>query len=108
MKYTDKKKQRLSLIKISALVMIFMLTAPILIIAQNKKKTDKSELKRPQYRNLFKEAGYSQIEIDKKLAKAYYDVFEGPDKVYFEEGDSLGYVSDVKNKDAVLKECHTE
>jgi oligosaccharide reducing-end xylanase len=100
MKNTDRKKQSLSLIKISALVMIFMLTVPILTIGQNNKKTDISELKRPQYRNLFKEAGYSQIEIDKKLAKAYYDVFEGPDKVYFEEGDSLGYVSDVKNKDA--------
>jgi oligosaccharide reducing-end xylanase len=56
-----------------------------------------------QYRNLFLEAGYSQAEIDAKLAKAYYDVFEGPNKVYFEVGDTMGYVSDVKNKD-----CRTE
>lgn len=88
------------LMRLRVLILIFALIVPALVISQNKKKTEKSELKRPQYRNLFKEAGYSQTEIDKKLTKAYYDVFEGPDKVYFEEGDSLGYVSDVKNKDA--------
>ncbi|TDD99491.1 glycosyl hydrolase family 8 [Flavobacterium cellulosilyticum] len=82
------------------IVMILGLLVPVLAISQNKKKSEKMESKRPQYRNLFKEAGYSQVEIDKKLAKAYYDVFEGPDHVYFEEGDSLGYVSDVKNNDA--------
>jgi len=53
-----------------------------------------------KYRNVFLEAGYSQAEIDAKLAKAYYDVFEGPNKVYFEVGDDMGYVSDVKNHDA--------
>ena len=53
-----------------------------------------------EYRNLFLEAGYSQVEIDAKLEKAYYDVFEGPDKVYFEVEDSLAYISDVKNEDA--------
>jgi oligosaccharide reducing-end xylanase len=53
-----------------------------------------------KYRNVFLEAGYSQADIDAKLAKAYYDVFEGPTKVYFEVGDSMGYVSDVKNHDA--------
>lgn len=26
--------------------------------------------------------------------------FEGPNRIYFEVGDSLGYVSDLKNKDA--------
>ncbi|MEI6948149.1 glycosyl hydrolase family 8 [Paraflavisolibacter sp. H34] len=52
------------------------------------------------YPNLFREAGYSQADIDKKLARAYYDVFEGPNRVYFEVGDSMGYVSDVKNNDA--------
>lgn len=84
----------------SILVLIWVCMIPFLAISQNKKKTVKSEFKTPQYRNLFKEAGYSQVEIDQKLAKAYYDIFEGPNHVYFEEGDSLGYVSDVKNKDA--------
>ena len=53
-----------------------------------------------KYRNVFLEAGYKQEEIDAKLAKAYYDVFEGPNRVYFEVGDSMAYVSDLKNHDA--------
>lgn len=53
-----------------------------------------------KYRNVLAEAGYKQKDIDAKLAKAYYDVFEGPQRVYFEVGDSMGYVSDVKNNDA--------
>ncbi|MRX40263.1 glycoside hydrolase [Flavobacterium sp. LC2016-23] len=87
-------------VEIRILVLFFVWIIPVVGISQNKKKTEKSEFKAPQYRNLFKEAGYSQTEIDKKLTKAYYDVFEGPERVYFKEGDSLGYVSDVKNKDA--------
>jgi oligosaccharide reducing-end xylanase len=34
------------------------------------------------------------------LGKAYHDLFEGPNRVYFEVGDSMGYVSDLKNHDA--------
>ena len=52
------------------------------------------------YRNVLAEAGYKQQDIDKKLAKAFYDVFEGPQRVYFEVGDSMAYLSDIKNNDA--------
>ena len=52
------------------------------------------------YPNLFKEAGYSQADIDAKVTKAYHDLFEGPNHIYFEVGDSMGYVSDLKNHDA--------
>jgi oligosaccharide reducing-end xylanase len=52
------------------------------------------------YPNLFREAGYRPADIDKKVAQAYHDVFEGPNKVYFAVGDSMAYVSDVKNEDA--------
>jgi oligosaccharide reducing-end xylanase len=52
-----------------------------------------------KYRNVFLEAGYSQEDIDAKLSKAYYDVFEGPDRVYFIINDSMAYLSDVKNHD---------
>jgi oligosaccharide reducing-end xylanase len=96
----NKTYTRKSLLIIQVLVMAILMIVPILGTSQNKKKTGKKEPGASQYRNLFKEAGYSQTEIDQKLAKANYDVFEGPNKVYFEEGDSLGYVSDVKNKDA--------
>ena len=80
------------------IVLLLVLVASNVILAQKNKKQDSA--KKTQYRNLFKEAGYSQKEIDKKLAKAYYDVFEGPNKVYFTVGDTMAYVSDVKNKDA--------
>jgi oligosaccharide reducing-end xylanase len=53
-----------------------------------------------KYRNVFLDAGYKKTDIDAKLAKAYYDVFEGPNRVYFEVGDSMAYVSDLKNHDA--------
>ncbi|MCK3684703.1 glycosyl hydrolase family 8 [Maribellus sp. YY47] len=52
------------------------------------------------YPNVLLEAGYSQSEIDAKLQKAYIDLFEGPNRIYFEVGDSMGYVSDIKNHDA--------
>jgi oligosaccharide reducing-end xylanase len=53
-----------------------------------------------RYRNVFLDAGYKQEEIDAKLAKAYHDLFEGPNRVYFEVGDDMAYVTDIKNRDA--------
>lgn len=50
-----------------------------------------------KYRNLFAEMGYSQSAIDAKLKEVFNDVFYGPNKVYFEVGDKMGYVSDIKN-----------
>jgi oligosaccharide reducing-end xylanase len=36
-------------------------------------------VKSPQAgRNLFREAGYSVMDIDNKISKAYHDIFEGP------------------------------
>lgn len=52
-----------------------------------------------QYRNLFAEMGYPQQEIDAKLKQIFHEVFEGPDKIYYEEGDTMGYISDIKNHD---------
>lgn len=52
-----------------------------------------------QYRNLFAELGYRQKDIDKKLNSVFESVFYGPDKVYFEVGDSMAYISDIKNHD---------
>ena len=52
------------------------------------------------YRNVFVEMGYQPAEVDAKVKEVFNDVFRGPNKVYFEVGDTLGYVSDVKNHDA--------
>jgi oligosaccharide reducing-end xylanase len=67
---------------------------------QNKKSADGAAFHSGNYRNLFHEAGYKQKDIDAKLAQAYHDIFEGPNRVYFEVGDSMGYVTDLKNRDA--------
>lgn len=75
--------------------LIIVLTFCFFVQGQN----DKIELKDIKYRNLFQEAGYAKKSINQKLSKAYYDLFNGPNKVYFEVGDSMAYVSDIKNKD---------
>jgi oligosaccharide reducing-end xylanase len=67
---------------------------------ENKKATRQGAFYSGTYRNLFREAGYKQKDIDEKIAKAYHDIFEGPDRIYFEVGDSMAYVSDLKNHDA--------
>ncbi|MEO5561771.1 MAG: hypothetical protein ABIR18_00020 [Chitinophagaceae bacterium] len=83
-------------IKISLLLLLAgVIVSPSTVTAQNKNNKGPAT-----YRNLFREAGYSQADINKKVEKAYYDVFEGPGRVYFEVGDSMGYVSDLKNHDA--------
>ena len=52
-----------------------------------------------RYRNLFVEMGHSPKEVDAKVQSVFEEVFFGPNRVYFEVGDSLGYVSDIKNHD---------
>ncbi len=69
-------------------------------LKDTKKHPQKSLHHQGAYRNLFLESGYSQAEIDKKVEKAYFELFEGPNHVYFEVGDSMAYVSDIKNHDA--------
>lgn len=53
-----------------------------------------------RYRNLFAELGYSQQQIDAKLQELYDALFTGPNRIYFEVGDDMAYISDVKNHDA--------
>lgn len=85
---------------------LFILIPAVIIgtngFAQTKSNSNKnnSAFVTGKYPNLLKEAGYRQADINKKLEKAYYDVFEGPNRVYFEAGDSMAYVSDLKNHDA--------
>ena len=87
---------------LAGLIIILTLAPTSQVFAQKKNQEVKNvpAIASGKYRNLFAEVGYKQEDIDKKIAKAYYDVFEGPTRVYFEVGDSMAYVSDVKNKDA--------
>ena len=52
-----------------------------------------------QPRNLFVELGLDPVAVDTKLEEVFNDVFRGPNKVYFEVGDTMGYISDIKNND---------
>ena len=60
---------------------------------------DKGAFETQKYRNLFVEMGYRPMAVEMKLRQVFDDVFRGPNKVYFEVGDSLGYISDIKNHD---------
>ena len=84
-------------LSLKTIAIVIVLVSFNVIQAQNK---NQEAFKNIKYRNIFKEAGYKKNAINKKLSKAYYDVFEGPNKVYFTVGDTMAYVSDVKNKDA--------
>ena len=66
---------------------------------KNFKPLQRGAFETGEYRNVFLEAGYSQKEIDEKLESVFNEVFFGENRIYFEIGDSLGYVSDIKNHD---------
>ena len=68
--------------------------------SQSYKPWEQGALDTRKYRNVFVEMGYSAKDVDKKLQEVFNDVFYGPNKVYFEVGDTMGYVSDIKNHDA--------
>lgn len=67
---------------------------------QSKKGASQAAFYSGNYRNVFREAGYKQKDIDEKIASVYHQLFESPDGIYFQVGDSMGYVSDLKNHDA--------
>ena len=68
--------------------------------AQTYTPWEKGAFETKKYRNLFVEMGYSKKDVDAKLKEVFNDVFRGPNKVYFEVGDTMAYVSDIKNNDA--------
>ena len=60
---------------------------------------DKGAFATRKYRNLFAELGYKETDINEKITSVFNDLFSGPNKIYFEVGDSLAYISDLKNHD---------
>ncbi|HCA70725.1 MAG TPA: xylanase [Lachnospiraceae bacterium] len=55
-----------------------------------------------EYRNIFKELGFTETEIEKKLEEAYQTIFYGPkeERFYHEFGDDMAYFEDTGNHDA--------
>jgi oligosaccharide reducing-end xylanase len=86
------------------LLLMVMLVFAAYSFAQSKKQKQKTATQPAFYSNvypnIFLEAGYKKKDIDEKINKAYQDIFEGPNRVYFEVDDTTAYVSDVKNHDA--------
>ena len=91
-----------SKIKNSSILLIICLFG-IKMGAQNNiakgTESDQAAFYSGKYRNVFLEAGYGSAEIDEKIDNAYKALFEGKDRIYFEVGDSMAYVSDLKNHD---------
>ena len=63
---------------------LLMLTIQLMALTPWKK----GAFETGQYRNLFVEMGYSQADVDAKVQEVFNDVFRGPNKVYFEVGDT--------------------
>lgn len=54
-----------------------------------------------QYRNVFKELGFSEEQIEERLNQIIHTFFyDEEDKVYFETEDNMAYIEDVRNNDA--------
>lgn len=55
-----------------------------------------------KYRNLFLEAGYTQAQVDQRLADLWRTYFEGNEsneRLYYEVGDDMAYIFDTGNDD---------
>lgn len=53
-----------------------------------------------KYRNVFLEVGISEEKINSRLNEIKQAYFYGPDRVYHEAGDDMGYIVDTGNNDA--------
>ena len=52
-----------------------------------------------QYGNILLKAGFSEQEIDRRLKSVWNELFCGPYRIYFEAGETLGYMLDTGNDD---------
>ena len=79
---------------------VFLTLAVLTLTLSAQSPWTKGAFETRQYRNLFVEMGYQPDSVEARLHKVFDEVFFGPNRVYFEVGDSMGYVSDIKNHDA--------
>ncbi|NLK22078.1 MAG: xylanase [Epulopiscium sp.] len=58
-------------------------------------------MKKTNYRNLFKELGYTDIQIKQKVENTFKDLFYGDEntRFYYPVGDDMGYMLDTGNID---------
>ena len=65
------------------------------------------------YRNIFKECGYSEEEIEKRVKETFETIFYGSEeeRFYHEAGADMGYMEDTGNQDRKstrLNSSHTQ
>ena len=51
------------------------------------------------YRNVFHECGIDESRIDKRVCDTAHEFFYGDDRVYFEAGNDMSYITDTGNND---------
>ena len=81
-------------------IVMFLMSFSLPLQAEKPLKPwNKGAFETRKYRNVFVEMGYKPEAVDAKLDEIFNDLFYGPDKIYFEAGDSMAYISDIKNHD---------
>ena len=91
-----KRTKMIQPLKIIAVSLSMIMAGSYINTIQNSAMAQTTKYK---YKNLFLEAGHSKKEIDKKLNAVFDSLFFGENRIYFEVGEDMGYVSDIKNHD---------
>jgi oligosaccharide reducing-end xylanase len=83
------------------LFLAFFCTGHLVIAQKNKiESANQGAFYTGRYPDILKQAGYTEEAINTKINKTFDDLFTGPGRIYFEVGDSMAYISDLKNHDA--------
>ena len=81
-------------------IVMFLMSFSLPLQAEKPLKPwNKGAFETRKYRNVFVEMGYKPEAVDAKLDEIFNDLFYGQNKIYFEVGDSMAYISDIKNHD---------
>jgi len=57
------------------------------------------DFKQKCYRNVFKECGFTEAEIDKRVQDTFHEIFYGENCFYHSTDDGMGYMEDTGNHD---------
>lgn len=56
-------------------------------------------MKERKYENIFKNAGYTESEIEKRVEETFQEIFYGENKFFYLSGEDMGYLEDTGNHD---------
>lgn len=98
--YTIRRERNNMKYKLIHMILFFSCIQLTNCTSATLKPLEKGAFETGSYRNLLAEMGYKESEIEAKLEEVFSNLFEGPQKIYFEVSDSMAYISDIKNNDA--------